>query len=253
MKKTMLIGMALGIVALTATSSFATISNSAHDLSSTGGSSSLGVGTAVDTQDRICIYCHTPHNAIKTSAALSYSPLWNRAYQSAHTYTMYENGAKDTNGDQIYGDSSNRHQMNGTPAMSGISILCMSCHDGVTAMNAYSNNNGGTSSGLNEGALLVNSTDVVITGSRNIGGTTGDLSNHHPIGMSWTDSERDPEIAGRTTAFIGTASLTIQDVLEGGDVMTCASCHDVHNADGNAKFLHTPNTHSQFCLTCHAK
>ena len=61
MKKTLLIGMAFGAVALTATASSAAILGSLHDLSA-----SKSFGNASDT--RICIYCHTPHNAIRAGA-----------------------------------------------------------------------------------------------------------------------------------------------------------------------------------------
>jgi predicted CXXCH cytochrome family protein len=288
MKKTMLIGMALGIVALTASTSFATIVGSMHDLSTENAGDFTLAG-----ENRICVFCHTPHNAIKagSSAAnangvtgttkLAYSPLWNRAYTKAWNYTLYNNGTggTDTNGylnpmvidnDSGTTGSVNRHMMNGTPAMSGISLLCMSCHDGVTAVNAFSGNGGvGGESGMGpnghsgiesewatsrgNGTKAMDSVRVIGRSGVGVGrAPAGDLSNHHPIGMSWTDSEKDPEINPRTTAF--RANLTIEDVLQGGDIMTCASCHDVHNADGNYKFLHRDNfTQSAFCLTCHKK
>jgi predicted CXXCH cytochrome family protein len=303
----MLIGLALGVVALTATTSFASIKGSKHDLSYTnqGGAGYSapefvnGLGDTVQ-EDRICIFCHTPHNAIKAGAVaangndtdsttLSYSPLWNRSFTQNVTYQMYNNGTGGAGNPMIidndtstgtgsdsagWGDGSvNRHMMNGTPAMSGISLLCMSCHDGVTAVNAFSSNNGMTTPGgdaMKSGiesewikSGTINSTGngtTVMASAYSIGRTgaegsrvsTGDLSNHHPIGMSWSDSEKDPEINPRTTAF--GPNLTIQDVLQGGDIMTCASCHDVHNADDNYKFLHRDNfTQSAFCLTCHKK
>ena len=269
MKKTLLIGLALGasVVALSAGTSFGAISGSAHDLSTrTGGA----YKNNADTQGRICIYCHTPHNAVRAtdgtaSSVLNYSPLWNRAFQpnAAFTngYTMYNNGTGITadgltdNGMVVdiegVGETANRHVMNGTPRMSGISLLCMSCHDGVTAVNAFSATTGiDSEAGLYNGTVVMGSTYTI--GKNAVGAAAGDLSNHHPIGMSWDDSRAgDPEIAPKTDAF--KADLTIEDVLQGGDVFTCASCHDVHNYAGNDAFLHIPNDASAFCLTCHLK
>jgi hypothetical protein len=70
-----LAGLAVGLMALLAasTASAGTIVGSNHDLSG------KGYGTT-----QICIFCHTPHNALSTAGA----PLWNHA-SSVATYTVY--------------------------------------------------------------------------------------------------------------------------------------------------------------------
>ncbi len=258
MKKTLILGLAIGF-AFTATSAMATIVGSDHD---------MNTGMGNDAQQRICVYCHHPHNSIKAGSGtgvnvISYSPLWNREYRADRDndglsdFTAYDNGVNMSNTtDKL--SSTSKHLMNGVPAVGGVSLLCLSCHDGVTAINAYSSNN---SSGTSTGSVLPfntpapDTTNGIITGVAALG---LDLSNHHPIGMSWDAvTADDDEIAQKTDTFKDT-TITIGSVLTGGDTMECSSCHDVHNTNvagrNNAeRFLWTSNDSSHFCLSCHLK
>ena len=258
MKKTLVIGLAIGM-ALTATSAMATIVGSDHDMNT-----NASYGT--DAQQRICVYCHHPHNSVKANATgtgvndLHYSPLWNREYRADRNgdgtsdFIAYNNGVNMSNTTTKL-SSTSKHLMNGKPAIGGVSLLCLSCHDGVTAVSAYSSNNpaGPTGSVLPFGTPA-NPTNV-ITGPAALG---TDLSNHHPIGMSWDEvTAGDDEIAQKTDTFKDT-TITIGSVLTGGDTMECSSCHDVHNTNvagrNNAeRFLWTSNNSSHFCLSCHLK
>ena len=85
----------VALVTLTATSAFAAISGSAHDLS--------GAGTGVD---EVCAFCHTPHNG-GTQA-----PLWNRG---AGTTVTLEYNSSTMNASSGSGTSD--------------APLCLSCHD----------------------------------------------------------------------------------------------------------------------------
>lgn len=254
MKKTLMIGLALGFVAITATSSFALITGSKHDLSV----AQQGTTPGADPQDRICIYCHHPHNTVKAAdiqGTFQYSPLWNRDIPASATFTAYNNSAGTTN---MMGDTSSaKHMMNGKPDVGGVSLLCMSCHDGVTALNAYSSNNTFTGAGttaIATGSTIVNTATNTISGVASFG---NDLSNHHPIGMVWAEvlgngtTTGDDEIAQTSATFAGT-SITIGSVLTGG-VMECSSCLDVHNGATGERFLWTTNNASAFCLSCHLK
>ncbi|MBI5588207.1 MAG: hypothetical protein HY889_07570, partial [Deltaproteobacteria bacterium] len=60
----------------------------------------------------ICVFCHTPHH---TNTNLAPAPLWNRVNVTA-TYTAY--------GTTLGGTS--------VTAVGGVSLACLSCHDGVT-------------------------------------------------------------------------------------------------------------------------
>ena len=80
--------------------------NSKHDLSARG----PGPIRAVSEQE-ICIFCHTPHNASPQT------PLWNRSDPRLH-YRIYESSTTDARIDQP----------------SGPSKMCLSCHDGTMAL-----------------------------------------------------------------------------------------------------------------------
>ncbi|MDP3980444.1 MAG: cytochrome c3 family protein [Chlamydiota bacterium] len=120
---------------------------------------------------------------------------------------------------------------------SGISKLCLSCHDGTVAIDSYGENTG----------------TAFMIGSENVG---TDLTNDHPISFTYdsnlatTDGElNDPSV--QVTALGGTIS---HDLLFNGKV-ECASCHDVHNtaSEGNSKLLVINNAGSALCITCHNK
>ena len=81
------------------------IRDSAHDFSNLG------------QRQEICIFCHTPHNA---DVSVTDAPLWN------HQVT--------TKFFQVY-NSSTMDATVGQPAAS--SKLCLSCHDGTVAVDAY--------------------------------------------------------------------------------------------------------------------
>ena len=311
MKKTLLVGLAIGLVSVAATSVFAGpstrraipaqgipttvdatrnfggagIVGSSHDLSNVGqsGASAAAAGYAsgaiaaqADRQSRICVYCHHPHNADAatgdfggvsgTKAGIgSYSPLWNRNL-STTTFAPYNNGSMMDSGTGSVSGSDKRHVLNaGSNALKGVSLLCMSCHDGVVAMNAYSQQTGSSDGKGANGA------------SRNITGTAGfkgDMSNHHPMGFSYqTVQSADKEIAATSTVMVPsdadiaggavtgplTGTVTIGDLLYGsatGNTFECVTCHDVHNpanATGAERFLWRSNNQSNFCLTCHLK
>ena len=99
--------------------SFATIVGSRHDLSISG----TAFFTA-SVEDEICIFCHTPHNADVEASDGTRLPLWNRDI------------SRNELGFTVYSSST----LNATPGQpGGYSQLCMSCHDGVTAVNALLN------------------------------------------------------------------------------------------------------------------
>ena len=197
MKKNIIIAVAVlagvGLSAVSHTNA-ATITGSKHDLSgSTGG--------------EICVACHTPHNANTT---VTDAPLWNHTMTTA-TYEVY---ASPT--------------FNGTISQpTGVSKLCLSCHDGTIAPDAFTGHTGVTS----------------IAAAGNLG---TNLKKSHPISFTYD-------------AALATADgeLTDPGTLPAGWInnskFECSSCHDVHNKTGIAKMLHATNSGSALCLTCHKK
>lgn len=262
MKKTLVVGLAIGLVSLAAAAFAANdltlgrgnrggsgIVGSSHDLSNVGGqtasvnaSGAVGTGAAQDAQSRICVYCHHPHNTMTSAAAGGYSPLWNRSL-SAKTFSGYNNGIM-MNPATLGSDK--RHALNATATqLQGVSLLCMSCHDGAVALNAYSVGTGSAGDGDGGGAALTG--DAAFAGN---------LTNHHPMGFAYDPvAVADAEIRPATSTMWGT--VTIGDLLYGSTrTMECVTCHDVHNS-GNApdaeRFLWKSNNKSNFCLACHAK
>ena len=118
----------------------ASIVTSKHDMSTGGGSSTYGGGTS-----QVCIFCHTPHNALSTIV-----PLWNHT-TTTQTFAMYTSSTLNA-------------VMTGQPG--NVSKACLSCHDGTVAVDSYG---GATGSHLITGTALL--------------GT--DLTNDHPIGFTY--------------------------------------------------------------------
>lgn len=143
------------------------ISTTKHNL----GSGGTGVNSFDGTAE-ICVFCHTPHGADTTAAV----PLWNRKLALATSYQTYNSlGTSSLDG--------------ATAPVGSVSIACLSCHDGVQAMNTMINQPG--SGGYNAaGADLAGTW----TGANQTLGKIGaglitnigqDLKNDHPIGIQY--------------------------------------------------------------------
>lgn len=131
------------------------IIGSPHDLSVTGGAAVRATG-----ETRVCVFCHTPHNAAPQS------PLWNREIQE-QTYTLHTSGTMTVTPQQPYGPSK----------------LCLTCHDGTIAL----------------GSTLQPATGIAMTGGGVLpaGGPTNfglDLSAHHPVVFRYGEAAANPEI-----------------------------------------------------------
>ena len=159
--------------------------------------------------NQVCLPCHTPHNALLAGEE---NVLWNHA-ETNETFIMYSSTA-------------------GQPE--GSSKMCLSCHDGVTAIDSY----GGTTG------------SITITGSANLG---TDLSDDHPIGIEYPTGDpanyHDP--ATFSPGINGGTGVQLVEI-SGLDRVECASCHHVHN-NGLGNFLRVPLEESYLCLECHNK
>jgi len=208
MKKIIIITVAVLAGVSVASISQALLAGSGHDLTATG--------TAGGTATQICLPCHTPHNADTTIAD---APLWNHTATAAN-YEMY---ASDTfDGTPIDG-------VDGQPT--GISKLCLSCHDGTVAPDSYTGHTGVSIPELAEGA-----------GNRGLG---LNLKKSHPISFTF-----DADLV----AADGELKLPPAAWMNGGTKFECSSCHDVHNkVVGTGAMLHIANTNSALCLSCHVK
>jgi len=187
------------------------IVNTKHNLSSSGPGD---IKAPAGGEDRICVFCHTPHNANPQT------PLWNKDIQgvnySAAAYPPYT--------------SSTMVSKNlGGPT--GASRLCLSCHDGTIALGAVKSST--------DPIVLENLAGGYMPGRSRIGRT---LVNHHPISFSYYDAASNPRVNPspplNTLLFYNNA------------IMQCTTCHDPHD-NRNKKFLAVSNVNSALCLLCH--
>lgn len=202
------------------------IVNSKHDMRGYAEAN----GGARDQFERVCAYCHTPHHAVEDLTA-DYMPLWSRTV-TAEVFTGYDSPTID--GFAI-------------DPVAGPSRLCMGCHDGAVAIDAYY--------GATGTATMVEGDAFLEIGV----GLNGDLTNDHPIGFDYNDvALADDEIQDASAANFSGGAVVADLLWEdgfGGALMTCATCHDVHNGPtvNEAWFLYGQQTDSEFCTTCHLK
>lgn len=193
-------------------------------------------GAAPDQYGRVCAFCHTPHHKVEATE-LDYNPLWSHKVNVDTSFVPYESVTFNST---IAGD-----------ALAGPSRLCMSCHDGVIAVDQHYSANGTALGGK-----------ITADGFGDIAvGKFSDLSNDHPIGFDLTGiNTTDPGIRAK---LLAPANQTLNDQPittlgfnngKGQMLMTCASCHDVHNKDNkDTAFLYEKQLNSQFCVMCHDK
>jgi predicted CXXCH cytochrome family protein len=203
----------------------------------------------VDGAERgACSYCHTPHHALN-SASTPYQPLWSRP-ETTETFTQYHSSSLHAADDNL--DAAGGNDLFASDFLIGPSRLCMSCHDGVTALDSNYGNTGDAYS-ISDGDSW-NGIEISQGSS---------LSNDHPVGFQYEPvATADDEINTAVGLnFIGNASVSVASVLYTDPAatteqpyMTCSTCHDVHDTKTVDDYLlYSPRAGSQLCLTCHAK
>lgn len=228
------------------------INGTVHDLgTSHNGMNYLPVTVPPDNLNRICIFCHAPHNAYRLSTAtggagpqapaeFDYLPLWNHTLQSSTAYTVYDNGT----GAPLSGARASQAILKGMSPGS-TSLLCLSCHDGSVAVNSYGNSAQLPQSQSN-GANTISSQYQI--------GKDRYLGNHHPIGFNYDAVQgADIEIRPADSAML-TPTTFVRDHLYDNTQMECGTCHDVHNRGNSGEtLLWRSDQNSELCLTCHDK
>lgn len=208
-------------------------------------------GQWFEQYNEVCVYCHTPHGANKNVQA----PLWNRAVNNNGTYTPYASSTIDT--------------AVGQPV--GVSLACLSCHDGTIAVDSIINAPG---SGLEwvrpvgvEPPLTHMKMNTAQCGQCHSPGSdrlahdgtikylTQNLRSTHPISMTYPTVGVDPMFNAPNSE----GKFTNGVKLYNGKV-ECASCHNPHLGEGDyannpglRPFLRVANNQSALCTTCHIK
>ena len=181
--------LALAALAFGATVANAGIDNTKHNLGASNGSNANYMTTGTT---EICVFCHTPH----ASNTAVQAPLWNKPVAAGTSYTTYTTATSAT--------------IEGSVDMSGVSLACLSCHDGTQAMDTMINKPG--SGGYNAAGADI--TGGVWTGARNTDGVLGnaggfianldtDLSNDHPVGIQYCGGGVSTGGASTTDASTG--------------------------------------------------
>lgn len=231
-----------------------------------------------DDQGRICAFCHTPHHAIDSVAAPNhtYLPLW------AHTPNNDVGFLAYGTGDGNIPFSPTLERTLEPDILVGPSRLCFSCHDGVIAVDQHYGTVYPGSVPLAGMDNFVPSDPLMAQLGSGIAAIDS-LANDHPIGFDYVaiaaaTSKGVPNSAAAagTDGYINPATSTygitgytntnapgmmISDRLFGGTIMTCATCHDVHNRKNATniaaptvnKFVLAPQDKSALCQTCHIK
>ncbi len=146
----------------------------------------------------LCLPCHAPHRVDAEA------PRLDQRAQTAQPLTPYR--ARDVE-------------------LDGWSLLCLGCHDGVTAVGVYSTGHAITIAGQLGNSRL---------------GTSGLRS--HPVGNKYPEGRPDYQ----PRAAVEAAGL----LMPGGHIQ-CGTCHDAHNTYGYTGMLKISNERSRLCLTCH--
>lgn len=198
-----------------------------HNFSSTNTAVNFRASDEDPRGRQICIFCHTPHFASNEG------PLWNRN-ASPNTFKNFSSAtlAIDDAALQVTADY-------GQPT--GSSRLCLSCHDGVTAI----------------GALFSAPNIAMANGKDKIGYET--YSSHHPVSFRYNDAVRtllntapysknmQPDPPNRYDANVK---------LDKQERMQCTTCHDPHQDKSELAGPTTPfwttTTYESACLSCHS-
>jgi len=230
------------------------IVNSSHDLRT--------LQVAGQTNNQVCIFCHTPHKAADQNL------IWNHSLGTGN-YSFNAPGPSGTPG--IDKTSQGTTLPASTTAFgTGPTKMCMSCHDGSVAIGSLNNIGDGVTGAIatSPGTLNGQRTQVATA--------TGGMAGNHPVAIPYPDragAVYNGITSGVTSGFGGAvgsggwgdiASIRAAGIkLHGGPPagtwgIECTSCHDAHNntvatTEGEAGkyFLRVSGDNSSLCLTCH--
>lgn len=168
----------------------------------------------------ICVYCHTPHGATAQST------LWNRRPPvNMGSFPLYDQSSIVIGNPAISGTSKyklNADQAAGDEYPNGATKLCLSCHDGATAVGMLQV---GPEIIMNYDTLQDWATANPATASLVLDPTN--FNKTHPVSFVYTPAVRD--YINGAGGKSGYALPTDPDVrLDGQNRMQCTTCHDPH-------------------------
>lgn len=195
--------------------------NSKHNMSARAAANP----TQLTNYGEVCVYCHTPHGGSNSTNA----PLWNRNFGPASgAYQMYNNAWSSTIDMQV------------AASPQGVSLACLSCHDGTIGLDVIVNRpNADTTLAPKNGTMPAN-------GGQFFANLGTDLRNDHPVSVTYSTTAdpafHAPDASNRINGELPLYSGRVE----------CGSCHNPHNTT-YPPFLRKANTSSALCTTCHIK
>ena len=188
------------------------VTSSKHNMSTRSG---------LTNYQEVCVYCHTPHGGQVQNA-----PLWNRNFGTG-PYQMYNSTYSST------------IDMTVAASPQGVSLACLSCHDGTIGLDVIINRPNADTSLAGSGTTMPTNAGQFFA---NLG---TDLRNDHPISVTY-DNVADPAFNAKTGEKIDNLLPLYAGRVE------CGTCHNPHNTT-NTPFLRRSNSSSNLCRTCHIK
>lgn len=244
------------------------VMGSLHDLTPSGASMIFN-----DYQvSEVCVFCHTPHSA-NTNLGYGANPMpggggegsmsWSTGQFALNGSYLWNRRLPNRSFDTYANSSTMNHSVNqpGT-----LSLLCLSCHDGVGAVNVLLNYPAealatplpafpgavqiGNAASPDAGINIGDATCSDAMGGACTGGL--DLRNDHPIGFQ-LDSSLITADGGLKQLSDPSFPAALKKRMEiTGNRMECSSCHDPHKTDFGM-FLVMDNAGSELCFGCHNK
>jgi hypothetical protein len=184
---------------------------------------------------QICIFCHTPHHASAEG------PLWNRK-ATTKTFKHFSSSTLSID-DPALRAVSEYGQPNGS------SRLCLSCHDGVTALGAV------FTTPFSMSPQPIHFMDV--KGGRSGAGVAisyETFSSHHPVSFRYDTNVINilKNTFGKDYKY---PPLPYNVKLDRLQRMQCTTCHDPHQDQSDVPSQTTPfwaaGKYDDVCLACH--
>lgn len=170
------------------------------------------------TETRICIFCHSSHNAS------SEGPLWNHKTTSSGKFITY-----------------NRSTMvSKTEQPNGSTKLCLSCHDGTIAVGAIR--------GRSDPIPMKNVTSSGKISSSRKSHIGTDLRGTHPVSVKFNQV-----VALSNKSLRWPINDPLNEVgTDHNGYVQCTSCHDPHDDSKSDKYpFWKKSTFSEVCKSCH--